>query len=260
MEFFIWSTFYLCVVFAASLMVGVRKNARWLKLLTLPGLLVYSACRALGCLASCTRVEKFGVLRDGEPFLRLGASRMAYAGHVVGIVVTHAGLLACVFLAQGLIGIEDWEALCLPAFSAIVSHPPALLEYLRELQSALPWDNAGLWVAFYLCAAVCCNFELSVRELAAGICVTVAGAWICGMLAWLGVHASFMGWGWLILNYRVPEWLGIASFYLLAVSAAAVVVAATLGWKHGSRSYKHQIEKSRPSARASSRAKEKELV
>ncbi len=260
MEFFIWSSFYFCVVFAASLMVGVRRNERWLKLLTLPGLLVYSACRALGCLASCTRVEKFGVLRAGEPFVRLGATRMAYVGHVVGIVVTHAALLACVFLAQELIGVEDWAAICLPAFSASVTYPPTLLEYLRDLPSALPWDHAGFWFALYLCAAVCCNFELSVREFAAGLCVTVTAAWICGMLAWLGVRASFLSWGWLILHYRVPGWLGIASFYLLAVSGAAVVVAATLGWTHGSRSYKHQIEKSRPSSRVSSREREKELA
>jgi hypothetical protein len=233
-EFFIWSTFYLCVVFVVSLMVGVRRNALWFKLLTLPGLLIYSACRALGCIANCTPIEKFGTLTHEEPFVKLGTTRMAYVGHFLGSVVTHAGLVACVFLAQGLIGVADWETICVPAFWTIVTYPPTFVDYLSNVKAALPWGGVGFWVALYLCAAACCNFELSLREFAAGICVTIAGAWVCGVLTWLGVHVSFLSYGWLILHYRLPEWLGVASFYLLAVSVTAIVVAATLSWTHGS--------------------------
>ena len=70
----------------------------------------------------------------------------------------------------------------------LIDLPFSVSPVISGLISVLPFGALSFWVTLYLCVAVCFSFELSMREFIAAVCVTIAGAWVCGLLIWLGVY------------------------------------------------------------------------
>jgi hypothetical protein len=262
-DIFLWSAVYFSAVYAAARYGGKLGQRKLVKVLFLPGVALYAACRSLGCLISMAPVDKIEFVRDREPFLRVGATRIPYFGHLLSAVFTHLPLILLFFYVHGALPVADWDALGLPSIARLRADPALFLTYLSRLGEGLPLSTGAVWLAWYLFLGAAVSSDLRLPEFLAMIVVTIVGCWIAGILSWLGVGFSFFSRGWFMSYWYIPEWVGIASVYAtlaLLASVAVILVNAALtkvlpklvpaqgkgggsGGKSGSRSRSRQSSK-----------------
>ncbi len=228
MGFCFWTGFYFLVLYAVSIQTRTLRTRQLYKIIVLPGLVIYSICRTLGCVVSVTPVEKVEFLHDKKLFLQPGSTKMHYVGHFVSAFGTVLPLFVVYYMASGLIMQDDWDYFSLPVFSDIMEEPSLIMSYLGTAHEILPYGTLNFWIACYMFLAVAGSVDLTFKELIATISVSTAGFFVFSMLDWLGIGCTFLSRSWFIDFLYADTWWGKGCFYLVFTFFSVLMLSGTL--------------------------------
>jgi len=221
MNLFIWLGLYFTCVYLVSRFANEFGKRKVIKILFLPGVLLYALGRSIGCLCSLSSIEQIEFLSDKKPFLVPGRTPIPYAGPLLSALATHAPLLILFFYARSLVPVDDWSYVCLPGALEFKEDPALASVFTSRLWECLPFRSLTFWAAAYVAFGVALSFDLRLNEFTAALCLAATGAWVCGLLSYFGVGFAFLSRGWFLSRYHAPEWFGIASAYFLLTAGSA---------------------------------------
>ena len=202
------------------------------KILFFPGLLLEALIRTIACLVTGTPIEKFRLFASQQPLLRTGRCPVQRIGVPIAMVIRLLLTFVCTLTLL---------KLTVPTFTegeyglpVLLKHPDGLQgigwglwALFSDLPQVLDLSSPLTWFAIYTVFTLSLATGLNTVEFFAscwGWGALVGGASLVG---WLDVKFSFMGRGWFLERWYLPECWAAFSF-LVTMTFLALLLLFTL--------------------------------
>jgi hypothetical protein len=222
--FFVAVAFYFGCAYLAAQFRGHVEHRTWVKVLFLPSVTLHAGCRAIGCLLSISPIEQVDFLRNKQPFLKAGRTRIPVFGLLLSSFGTHIPLFVVYFYLHSYLPLANWDELGLPALEELRADPALGVDYARSFIANIEFSPWALCMTAYIFLGLALSYDLRLSEVLATTSLSIVGCWVCGLLSWLGVGFPFLSRGWFLTRYYIPEWWGIGSAFVALTAASSLLV------------------------------------